>query len=336
MAWAWYEPAASRRQYETYEAPATSRRQHEAYGAPASSRRQYETDEVPRSSRRVYEEADTRDRARYRPESRYYPRDRSEERYETAVPERPSLASYGGTLGGRSSLAISEATPRARSPFYQDGPSDPPQESRFLALELSAARRAGATPQELDRIVQSTYQTQNRPTSSMYQTEERRPTGSMFQTQDRPTGSIFQTEGRPSVSTATSRSRTPVIVDDQADRRAGSRFVVEDVPDRRAGSRFIVEEAPDRCAGSRFVVEEPPERRQGSRYVHDEPSERVPYYDPYARVFDDERKVQQPRRMSSMERLAPAERDRTDRTSPRRQYVVMTDRDGGYMGLDRR
>ena len=275
----------------------------------------------------------SRERTRYRD----YPRDGSETRYQTALPERPSFASnaYGGSrssqatyesdaLAGRSShttyetgivdqssQSTAEALEGAKSQYAQRNQL----ESRFLALELSAARR---------RRNDTACHTINRPTV-IPGGHPPRPAGFPSQVASRSRAIIEDDTGR--------RAGSRVVVEDDYYRRAGSRYMVEDDVDRRAGSRYVVEDVPYRRAESHFVAEERPDRRQGSQFVVKERPERVPYYNRHDPSYEREREyVPYPQRRSSMERFAPPE---VDRTAHPRRYVVLRDGEGQYVGLDR-
>ena len=298
---------------------------------------------------------DRRDRARYPEEPRYYRRDRSATPTETEVLGRPSFApntgrggrssnvTYQSGLSGRSCHTTYENGHRSRSPHSTAadvaGPKsqyDEPDpryqpESRFTALEISAGRR---------RRNDTAYHTSDRP-DLVARNRTDVPIGfSPLVTASRSRAiveddTVLRAGSRSVVEDdPLRRAGSRFMVEDDTLRRASSRVVVEDIPDRRAGSRFVVEDIPHRSAGSYFVVEEQADRRQGSQFVVDEPPERSPYWTSYTPRWEMESDyVLYPRRRSSMERIAPPE---VDRTAPRKQYVVLRDREGEYMGIDRR
>ena len=300
-----------------------------------STRRRYDASDV------VVAPGDRRDRARYPEEPSYYRRDSSATRYETEGPGRSSFASnadrggrssnvtyqsglarrsshtmYENGYGSRSSQSTAAAVGGPKSQSDEPDPRHQP-ESRFTALEISAGRR---------RRNDTAYHTSGRP-DLLARNRADVPLG--FSPQ------VTASRSRTMVEDDTIlRAGSRFMVEDDAFRRASSRFVVEDIPDRRAGSRFVVEDIPHRSAGSRFVVEEQADRGQGNQFVVDEPPERPPYYNSYTPTWEmGSDYVPYPRRQSSMERIAPPE---VDRTAPRKQYVVLRDREGEYMGIDRR
>lgn len=314
----------------TTHSSSTYRPDRSPYEEPRA-RRQYDTSDM------VVIPSDRRERTRIREQPHYYHRDRSETRHQTALLERPSFASnaYGGSRSSQATYESDGLAGRSSHTMYETGIVDRSSqstaeavkgpksqydqrnqlESRFLALELSAARR---------RRNDTAYHKTNGPTVVPWDRPDG-PAGFSSQATSRSRAVIEDDTGR--------RPGSRVMVEDDYDRRAGSRYMVEDDVDRRAGSRFVVEDVPDRRAGSRFVAEERPDRQQGSQSVVSERPERPPYHNPHNPVYEREREyVPYPWRQSSMERFAPPE---VDRTAPPKRYVVLRDGDGEYMGLDR-
>ena len=184
---------------EPADRPRSSDRRYEAGDVPLSSTRQYEAAEV------TYMPNDPRERGRDIPQ--HYRRDRSVTRYEELEAGRSSYAAYQRALEGPSPSLMSEAIPRLFGG---------PQESRFIGVEMSAARRA-------NNQIWADEQPQRRMKSQLTMEEEEVPSRRM-------------------------RSQVAMEEHEVPSRRMRSQLAMEEeeVPSRRMRSQAVVEERSER------------------------------------------------------------------------------------------